>query len=165
MQKEIFARGPIACTIDAGPIEKYTGGIAKGERRFSLSLGPGLLRYDLPRSPPPCVFDRLLPDDRPRYLGCRLGHGPQGRPLLDRKQRSPPSSPSPSLSPAAPFARQVRNSWGEYWGEQGYVNVKSGALALERSCAWATVADFTAPEKKNQYHCFEDGSNCDASKP
>ena len=73
--------------------------------------------------------------------------------------------PSPSLSPAAPFARQVRNSWGEYWGEQGYVNVKSGALALERSCAWATVADFTAPEKKNQYHCFEDGSNCDASKP
>ena len=30
MQKEIFARGPIACTIDAAPIEKYTGGIAKG---------------------------------------------------------------------------------------------------------------------------------------
>jgi len=33
MQKEIFARGPIACTIDAAPIEKYQGGIAKG---FSL---------------------------------------------------------------------------------------------------------------------------------
>ena len=33
MQKEIFSRGPIACTIDAGPIEKYQGGIAKG---FSL---------------------------------------------------------------------------------------------------------------------------------
>ena len=28
MQKEIFNRGPIACEIDAGPIEKYTSGIA-----------------------------------------------------------------------------------------------------------------------------------------
>jgi cathepsin X len=29
MMKEIFNRGPISCTIDAAPIEKYTGGIAK----------------------------------------------------------------------------------------------------------------------------------------
>jgi len=28
MAKEIMARGPIACGIDAGPILKYTGGIA-----------------------------------------------------------------------------------------------------------------------------------------
>jgi cathepsin X len=114
MQKEIFARGPIACTIDAGPIEKYTGGIAKG---FSL------------------MTDHVI---------SVVGWG---------------------TDPKEGLYWIVRNSWGEYWGEQGYVNVKSGALALERSCAWATVADFTAPEKKNQYHCFEDGSNCDASKP
>ena len=29
MQKEIMARGPISCGIDAGPILEYTGGIAK----------------------------------------------------------------------------------------------------------------------------------------
>mmetsp|Transcript_17063 Transcript_17063/g.28546 ORF Transcript_17063/g.28546 Transcript_17063/m.28546 type:complete len:330 (+) Transcript_17063:50-1039(+) len=113
MQKEIYNRGPIACTIDAGPIEKYTGGIAKG-----LSF----------------MTDHVI---------SVVGWG------TDEKEG---------------LYWIVRNSWGEYWGEQGYVRVKSGALALEQSCAWATVKDYTAPEKANQFHCFEDGSNCDASK-
>jgi len=113
MQKEIFARGPIACTIDAAPIEKYTGGIAKG---WSL------------------MTDHVI---------SVVGWGTDAQEGL---------------------YWIVRNSWGEYWGEQGYVRVKSGALALERACAWATVKDFTAPEKGNQFACFEDGSNCDASK-
>jgi len=56
----------------------------------------------------------------------------------------------------------VRNSWGEYWGEMGYIRVAKGknALHLEEQCSWATVKDYTAPEKVNQHHCFEDGSNC-----
>jgi len=114
MQKEIFARGPIACTIDAAPIEKYTGGIAT-QRSF--------------------MTDHVI---------SVVGWG---------------------TCPKEGLYWIVRNSWGEYWGEQGYVKVKSGALALEQACAWATVQDFTAPERHNQYACFEDGSNCDASKP
>jgi hypothetical protein len=29
MMKEIFNRGPISCGIDAGPLLKYTSGIAR----------------------------------------------------------------------------------------------------------------------------------------
>merc|ERR1719163_1208478 len=56
----------------------------------------------------------------------------------------------------------VRNSWGEFWGEYGYVRVKFGALGLN-SCDWATVADYTAPEKNNYFSCHEGGDNCQAS--
>jgi len=54
----------------------------------------------------------------------------------------------------------VRNSWGEYWGEHGYVRVAEGSLNIESNCNWAVPKDFTAPERDNQFHCFEDGSNC-----
>merc|ERR1719453_1305066 len=54
----------------------------------------------------------------------------------------------------------VRNSWGEYWGEMGYIRVAFGKLHLEDQCAWATLKTFTAPENNNQVHCFEGGENC-----
>merc|ERR1712203_56635 len=46
----------------------------------------------------------------------------------------------------------VRNSWGEYWGEMGYVRVAFGSLGLN-SCDYATVKDYTAAEKFNYYSC------------
>lgn len=109
MQAEIFARGPIACGIDAGPILKYTTGIATG-------AGQGV--------------DHVI---------SVVGWG------KDPKEGN---------------YWIVRNSWGEFWGNMGYVNVKFGALFIESQCAWATLMDYTAEEKGNQVHCYEDASNC-----
>lgn len=52
----------------------------------------------------------------------------------------------------------VRNSWGEYWGEMGYIYVEKGnnALQLETQCAWAVVEDFTT----DNFPCHEGGDNC-----
>merc|ERR1711870_10305 len=61
------------------------------------------------------------------------------------------------------FYWRVRNSWGEYWGEMGYVRVATGALNLEEQCSWAVPKEFTAAEKLNQVHCHEGGDNCKAS--
>lgn len=58
----------------------------------------------------------------------------------------------------------VRNSWGEYWGEMGFLRVGEGALNLEEQCSWAVPGTFTAPEFNNQYPCHEGGDNCDAGK-
>jgi len=113
MMKEIFNRGPISCSIDAGPILNYTGGIvtAKGS----------------------------TPDHAISVVGW-------------------------GIDPKEGFFWKIRNSWGEYWGEQGFFKASSGALTLEdNACNWATPADFTAPERRNQFHCFEGGQNCKAS--
>merc|ERR1711953_381343 len=114
MGKEIFTRGPVACSVDAGPILNYTGGIVttvSNSTDHSISV---------------------------------VGWG------TDAKEG---------------LYWIVRNSWGGYWGEQGYFFVKSGALYLEDDiCAWAVAKDFTAPERHNQFHCYEDASNCKAAE-
>ena len=113
MMKEIFARGPIACGIDAMPLLNFEQGIAKG-------TGGGV--------------DHVI---------SVVGWG---------------------NDPTDGFYWHVRNSWGEYWGEQGYVRVAGGQLSVEEQCAWAVVQDYTAPEKDNQVHCHEGGDNCKAKQ-
>merc|ERR1711939_643755 len=112
MAKEIYARGPIACGIDAAPILKYTGGV---------------------------VSD---PGDGVDHVISVVGWGTEG----DKEYWI------------------VRNSWGEYWGEMGYVRVEKGnnALHLEEQCAWAVPDKWTEGPlaASTNFRCYEDGSNC-----
>jgi len=111
MMKEIYARGPIACGIDAMPLLNHEQGVIKDQ-------GGGI--------------DHVI-----SVVGWRT-------------------------DPTDGFYWLVRNSWGEFWGEMGYVRVGEGALAVEDACSWAVVGEFTAPEFDNQFHCHEGGDNCKA---
>jgi cathepsin X len=51
----------------------------------------------------------------------------------------------------------MRNSWGEYWGEMGWARIERGqdTLKLESSCDWA-VGSYS----ETNYPCYEGGENC-----
>ena len=52
----------------------------------------------------------------------------------------------------------IRNSWGSYWGELGFMKLVLGEnqLGIEKTCAFAMPGNWTI----NNIPCFEDGSNC-----
>lgn len=53
----------------------------------------------------------------------------------------------------------VRNSWGQYWGEMGFLRLQTGRnlLGIESSVAWATPGQFTVA---NNFPCGEAGGGC-----
>jgi len=52
----------------------------------------------------------------------------------------------------------IRNSWGSYWGELGFMKLVLGEnqLGIEKTCAFAMPGNWSM----NNVPCFEDGSNC-----
>ena len=52
----------------------------------------------------------------------------------------------------------VISSWGQYWGEMGYMRLEVGKnlLGIEGEVAWVTPGSFTI----HNFPCSEDGKNC-----
>ena len=52
----------------------------------------------------------------------------------------------------------IRNSWGSYWGELGFMRLVMGdnQLGIEKTCAYAIPESWTI----HNVPCNEDGSNC-----
>eukprot|EP00483_Globobulimina_turgida_P008983 UN09001 len=90
MKKEIYARGPISCGIDATlQLEEYTGGVFSERKVFPV------LNHEI----------------------SVIGWG---------------------ITAADEEYWVVRNSWGTYWGEEGFFRIQmySDNLGIEWDCTW-----------------------------
>jgi cathepsin X len=84
---EIYARGPLVCYIDAGPLEDYTGGVNMYEGAHGTNHAIALLGWG----------------ETGEGLKYWIG----------------------------------RNSWGSYWGEQGWFRIVRGGAFDAGTCFWA----------------------------
>mmetsp|Transcript_18948 Transcript_18948/g.45758 ORF Transcript_18948/g.45758 Transcript_18948/m.45758 type:complete len:380 (-) Transcript_18948:177-1316(-) len=114
IKSEIYSRGPVAATINAEPIVKYTGGIFTDENHSTQS----------------------------NHIVSITGWG-----------KDETTGVSYWI---------VRNSWGQYWGEMGYMRLELGKnlLGIEGEIAWVVPGKYTT----TNYACYEDGSNCVVNK-
>ena len=94
MMAEVFARGPIACSIDATPLHVYEGGIIDNFKTTKTN-----------------------------HVVSVAGWG---------EDTDDDGNVTPYWI--------VRNSWGTYWGEQGWFRIVRGknSAHIEHHCAWAT---------------------------
>jgi len=108
---EVYARGPVACGINAEPILNYEGG---------------------------AMVDRKAAHKLVNHIVSIVGWG------------------TDAVTGVKYW--QIRNSWGEYWGESGFMRLERGynSLGIEGDCAWATLKDFT----ETNVPCWEGGENC-----
>ena len=91
MMKEIYQNGPIACGIDAGPMQGYNGTGVMKEKTNNTNHGVEVVGWG------------QLPNGTLYWI--------------------------------------IKNSWGEYWGNEGYGLVERGeqvgALNMQADCDWA----------------------------
>jgi cathepsin X len=102
MMDEIYARGPISCSIaSTAELHNYTGGI------FEDKTGALELNHEI------SVVGWGVENGIPYWIG--------------------------------------RNSWGTWWGENGFFRVVRGKnnMGIESNCTWATPVDTWTEGKKH----------------
>jgi len=111
IKAEVFSRGPVACAINADPIDNYQGGVVDVPTASTIS----------------------------NHIVAITGWGQEE---------------------SGKNYWIVRNSWGAYWGEEGFFRLRMGGNQIgieENGCAWAVPGSYTV----HNYPCDEDGADCD----
>jgi cathepsin X len=134
MMSEIYKRGPISCSLDAGPIESYTGGIFYDNSTQCKCPRP---------NPNPTLTPRPRTPQK-RTLTVIQRH-PRPLTLTDTGSIDHTISIAGWGEGYSEMAGKVipywvlRNSWGTPWGEGGWMRISRGinTLGLESGCAWA----------------------------
>ena len=146
MQKEIYARGPISCGVDAQPLLQYTGGIYKGagqgvDHVISV-VGWGSAtdgtKYWIVRNSwgefwgeMGCEFDLPNPVDRASALMCLC------------------------LPPIQCALHELTSHRSSHVSHVDF-RVAFGSLMIEEQCSWAVPSGITTVN----YPCYEGGENC-----
>jgi cathepsin X len=115
LKAEIFARGPLACGIDA------TDKLEAFGTTTSISSYPGE------------IFEQTTLLPMPNHILSIVGWG------KDQDLNTE--------------YWWLRNSWGTYWGDNGYAKIKMHEhnLGVEGSCSWATPVPETVEPKSSDY--------------
>lgn len=124
---EIFLRGPVKASVNAGPLKDYRGGVmfdTSETRNATHNHGVSIVGWG-----------RLTHDDDDEQGGSANNNN-------------------------VPYWI-VRNSWGEYWGENSFFRVELGKnlLGIESHVSWAVPGTFTV----SNFPCKKDMTNCPAN--
>jgi cathepsin X len=135
MKMEIYKNGPIACGINADEIVNYQGGV-----------------LDLPHKL------KMI-----NHIISVVGWGYEqsvDKQSVDKQSVDKQSVDKQSVDKQSVDKQYwiIRNSWGSYWGELGFMRLVAGEnqLGIEKSCAYAIPKTWTI----QNVPCYEDGSNC-----